>query len=465
MLQKYNRFKKCCKFIKITLNDHQNAGLITLFIGNGGHLVLGSLFGGIHLNIHIILIGEIKMKKLLATAAVCGLVVAGAPAQAEINLDLGGFFKGYGVYSDVDEDSSLAPVSAREFDIIRNTELQLTGETTLDNGLTVGAHFEVNADGNYADAFNVQESYVYFSSGWGRVNFGAEDGAAYLLQVAAPSADSNVDGIRAYVNPVNYAQAQTAASLATAGTILSDSLTNAVLGVNALGTGGIDYDQDATGWADKITYLSPIMNGFQLGLSYTPDVLDASNENALNVNDTAGAFGAAFDAAVRYEGTFDNVGYAVGAGYTSVDEEASAVAAAGVVNDDRTVWNVGLDLDVGAFGLGVVYTEDDFGDIGATATTSRDSEDTLVVGVDYTTGPFKLGASYLDQDGTANLVGATGTDGIETKRWTAGVVYTYGPGMTFRGSISQIDHDNVAGLTNGTSVEATSLLLGTQINF
>ena len=49
-----------------------------------------------------------------------------------------------------------------------------------------------------------EESYAYFSGAWGRVNFGKEDGAAYLLQVAAPSADSNVDGLRQYVAGTNY---------------------------------------------------------------------------------------------------------------------------------------------------------------------------------------------------------------------------------------------------------------------
>ncbi len=89
-----------------------------------------------------------------------------------------------------------------DFDMIRNTEIHLTGETTLDNGLTVGAHFETAADGG--DDFGVDESYIYMSGGWGRVNVGDEDGAGYLLQVAAPSADENIDGIRQFVNPVNY---------------------------------------------------------------------------------------------------------------------------------------------------------------------------------------------------------------------------------------------------------------------
>jgi hypothetical protein len=67
-----------------------------------------------------------------------------------------------------------------------------------------------------------------------------------------------------------------------------------------------------------------------------------------------------------------------------------------------------------------------------------------------------------------------GFDDLEAERWTAGVVYTYGPGMTFRGSVQFVDFDNVedaeglAGVITDAgkdSVDATSILLGTQINF
>ena len=159
------------------------------------------------------------MKKvLLSTAAVAGLAMVATPAAAQVSLELGGYFKGYGAYVDQDETAG-NPVN--DFDIIRNTEVHFGGETTLDNGLTVGAHIEVDADvENTNDSFEVDESYVYFSGGWGRVNVGAEDGASYLLQVAAPSADSNIDGIRQYVNPVNYGASGAAA------------VTNALIGVN-----------------------------------------------------------------------------------------------------------------------------------------------------------------------------------------------------------------------------------------
>lgn len=391
------------------------------------------------------------MKKvLLSTAAVAGLAMVATPAAAQVQLELGGYFKGYGFYADVDETTG---AENRDLDIVRETEVHFGGETTLDNGLTVGAHIEAEADATGgADSFAVDESYVYFSGGWGRVNFGSEDGAAYLLQVAAPSADSNIDGIRQYVNPVNYAVAT-----GTGGTALSG------LNVNSGVRGGLDYDQDVSGKNDKLTYLSPIMNGFQLGASYTPEVGESNSEDAANTDDVDDNSGSAYDLAVRYEGQFNNVGVIAGAGYSHVELEEDTTT--GNLEDDREAWNVGVDLDIGPFGVGVAYLEDNyFENDGA---SGDDEEEAWVVGVDYTTGPFKLGASYMDIENTGDIAGFDG-NGMDTQRYTGGVVYTYGPGMTFRGSISHVEIDNVLDVTASTSaddVEATTFTIGTQINF
>lgn len=374
------------------------------------------------------------MKKvLLSTAAVAGLAVIANPAAAQVKLELGGYFKGYGAYIDQDET---AATEVNSFDIIRDTEVHFGGETTLDNGLTVGAHIEAFADG--ADAFGVDESYVYFSGGWGRVNFGAEDGAQYLLQVAAPSADSNIDGIRQFVQPVNYTTLAAASGASPAAATVTAS--------------GIDYDADPTGKNDKFTYLSPIMNGFQAGVSFTPDSSgNAASLAGVGLDDTEDTVDETYEAALRYEGQFNNVGVILGAGYSHGETQETTVPA---VTDDRKVWNVGADFNVGPFGLGVVYVEDNGG---LENSTTADDEETWVVGVDYTTGPFKLGASYMNQDNTF----AVKDDDLQ--RYSGGVTYTYGPGMTFRGSIGYIEHEDDTAANS--DVDATYVTLGTQINF
>ncbi len=329
------------------------------------------------------------MNKLMLGAAAVALTLAVSPAFAAddsgVKLGLGGYFKGYMNYSNED--------NARSVDMLRDTEVHFGGETTLDNGLTVGAHIEAAADGD--DGFEIDESYVYFAGSWGRVNAGREDGAAYLLQVAAPSADDNIDGIRSFISPTNLG-------------------------------GADDYANDYARSADKVTYLSPVFSGFQGGVSYTPD-----NSNATSGGNRSSATGVASDvmeAAVRYEGMVGSVGLITGAGYTTAGDA------------DADQWNAGVDLDIGAFGLGAIYTNLDDN------STSTDT-DTWAVGTDYTTGPFKIGASYLNSDPNA---------GDETDRYAAGVVYSYGPGMTFRGSV---------GYKEVGSEDATTVTVGTQVNF
>ena len=393
------------------------------------------------------------MKKLLLASVACGALAIATPASADgVKLELGGHLKGYGVYTDQDE---VDPNEVRDFDILRETEIHFNGETTLDNGLTVGVHVEADLDaadddtltGNGDEDFTVEESYAYFSGNWGRVNFGQEDGAAYLLQVEAPSADSNIDGIRQFVQGVNY-----------------DALTG-----SALGNVRFDYDQAISGFDNKITYITPVFSGFQAGISYTPEANDTNNGlGGVSLDDEATAgdatFGDIIDVAFRYEGQFDEVGVTFGAGYTtaSLEDGAAYVPGVGDATDDRDAYNIGLDLDWGPFGLGVVYTEDNFGDL-STGADEIDDEETLVVGVDYTHGAYKIGASYYTQDNSLQ------TEDLETDRYAVGVTYTYGPGMTFRGSVQYIEHeedvDTALFGAGEEDADATSILLGTQINF
>lgn len=385
------------------------------------------------------------MKKLLMSTAVAGLVAfAATPAHAQIEVSVGGHTKQYLGWLDQDTNSG-GVAEERSFDHVSESELHFDAVGVADNGLEYGFHVETEVDA--ADSGNtIEESYLFLSGDWGRVNMGAEDGANFLLQVAAPSADSNVDGIRQDIQPVNYT-ATLLPGTEAGSTVLGNYLTAAGGAFE-----GIDYDNDESGKANKVTYLTPVLNGFQAGLSYTPDVGDAeaagpSYSNGLsgfNIEDSA-RFEEAYDLGARYEGTFNNVGVAFGGGYTHVENTSTAVTA-----DDLKEWNVGLDLDIGAFGVGAVYTEENRG-----IDDNGDSE-TYVVGVDYVNGPFKLGASYLN-----NETELSATTETEIDRYTGGVIYTAAEGLTFRGSVSHITHES----TGLNDTDATSVLGGVQFNF
>lgn len=357
------------------------------------------------------------------------------PAYAQdsnIDLNLGGYFRGYMTHVEQDNGTGL---SERHVDIVRDSEIHLKGETKLDNGLKLGMQFEFAID--RGDDFGVDKSFLYVAGDWGRIDAGANNGVTYLLQVVAPAADSNYDGMRQYVRTVNYVAAPAA--------------------FTGLAAFDLEYAQDTTASSDKISYQTPLIQGFQAGVSYTPDVQATSfvgNQESTTgsrglagvaTDDVAGAYGSGWDMAAHYETDLHDVKLTLGAGYIFIEHEKAAVG-----EDDLHAWNSAAALKYKNLGVGVSYSENDNG-----TRPDKDSE-VLVVGADYKINDWKLGASWYMRDDN----NFSGTATLDTERYSAGAVYTYGPGMTLRGSVHYIDHD--VGTAN---MDATSFLLGTQVNF
>ncbi len=362
------------------------------------------------------------MKKfLLATTAVVALS-AGA-AQAEINLDVGGFFKAYGAFADQDT------ANVRDFDIARKSQIFFSGETTLDNGLTIGAHTEMFGENN-ADATSdnsTEESYLYFSGNWGRFNFGRENGAAYLLQVSAPGADAGVDG-----QDIDF-------SFVTIDGNVDQDYQHS----------GIDSDAQ---YSDKLTYLTPKFNGLQAGVTYTPSYEEKTigqNGAGLGSNNNPDTLENLMEVGARYDGEMSGVGIHAGAGYSTAELQTLVGSTPGV--DDYKEINAGLKFDYNSFGFGAAYNTDN----GAAADDS--DTDTYTIGADYTYGAVKFGASYLNSQGE---VSATAED--ELNRYTIGADYTYGPGMNFKGSVAQYDFDAD---NNADDNDATVFAVGTAVEF
>lgn len=393
-------------------------------------------------------------KVLLAGTALVGLAIMSAPAHAELKTEIGGYFRGYGVYANNDETSTAAASDELDnFEFRRDNELHFTGETTLDNGLTVGAHSEIKLAGA---AVTNDETYAYFSGGWGRVNFGSEDGAAYLLQVAAPSADSNVDGLRPYIgglNPgvwVGHAAAGVVNKAALLGNLTS-------------------YQNAAFQHVDRLTYLTPKFNGFQAGVSYTPLNGRVTGNQGMTLNDAPGAYDDLWEASARWDGEFQGVGISAGGGYSHASaQNATGAAAPGatgpVGSDDYEVWNAGLNVTWSGFSLGGGYKWTNNGiDTGAGGLDS--DTDVWTVGLGWDNGPYHLGGSWLrgNADSGVRLLSAANGE-VDYNQYTLGGGYTYGPGMTFRGAFQwgKVENKLAAGTVTTDFQQGT---VGTDIQF
>jgi len=370
------------------------------------------------------------MKKYLVASTALISAMMAMPAQAELNMDLGGHFRGYGVYADDDT------ANARDFAFVRDTEIHFTGEATSDNGLTVGVHYEAVLGSTNVET---DEAYAYFAGNWGRANLGKEDGAAYLLQVAAPSADSNVDGLRTNIQ-----------------------------GVNTLAGVALDYDHADFRGAQRITYLTPKFSGFQAGISYAADNNDRATVGGAGAVggigfDTAGSFENMWEGAVRWDGEFEGFGLSAGAGYSTGEVQLSDTVSS--YNGDVDTWNVGLNVAFQGFSVGGAYikTKADqaatFDDLSGDVFFEGGDSKTWVVGAAWDNGPYHVGVSYLDSELDA-VENAGGPITADADRWTVGAGYTYGPGMSFRGAVAIGDVDFGTG-----DEDYTQVTLGTDIQF
>lgn len=315
---------------------------------------------------------------------------------------------------------------------MRETSIFTSAEGTLDSGLTVGYFLESLVD--MGDSFDVSDSYMYFSNSWGRINFGGTDGAAALLQVGAPAADPLFDGMEHFINPVNY---------------------QLMLGLGAPVNVAMHYLMAQSGSDDKITYLTPSFRGLQAGISYTPEINSTTSRSLGGVlaDDTEEDFGNVWEGSVRYEGQFNDVTLAIGAGYVRSNLEEDVTGAGTDTFEDRRAWDIGINTKYKNIGLGVAYVTDDNG--------LRNSDtDILVIGADYTTGPWRIGASYYDREDSIDNLGLGNID-IETQRYSAGVTYTVGGGLQLKGSAHHIEHD----IAGSNDPEATTFVLGSTLTF
>jgi len=333
-----------------------------------------------------------------------------------LELKLRGFMTGYGVYASQDEP---AGIKYRSADLRRATEFTLSAEMKLDDGLVAGASMELLGD--RFDANQVQESYIYFAGDWGRINLGEEDGIAYLLQVTAPSGDDRIDGARPKIG---------------------------AFGATSLG-GTIRYGHSDFGRANKLTYMTPLLGGFQAGASFTPSPSEGDLDGVA-ASAVANSIGTntknAWELAARHTEAIDDVRVTVGLGYSHGAQEHIAAG-----ESDRQRSNAGITVSWHELQVGAVF--------GVTNNAGeKDDTETRVIGLKYTYGPYAVGASYLNQSNE----NATFEEDID--RWTVGLVYDVGSGLTFRGAFQHQAVENLSGV-DAADREGSLFAIGSQLTF
>jgi len=204
----------------------------------------------------------IKDALFCSTALLTVAAVNDARATDGVKLGIGGYYHaaaGAVIGEDFSRSSGFSEGDVRDYVFKQKVDLTFNGETTLDNGLTVGAY--VNLRGQTTPGDQIKRVYAYFSGSFGKVQFGDQDGALAAMCYTVPSASAIFGADSPAVTGFNFSNAGIAGYGATNGTCY-----------------GIDS------YSTQLVYFSPDLGGFQFAASFTPD----QSEDTRNTVDGAG---------------------------------------------------------------------------------------------------------------------------------------------------------------------------------
>jgi predicted porin len=370
-------------------------------------------------------------RNLLSSTAM--LVAAGiaAPAAAadKISLGLSGYYAFFGVAASQDDGVGEPGAGLRDHGVLRESEVNFLGETTLDNGLVVGVDIQLQGE-TVAD--QIDESYIYFEGGWGRLQLGSEDPASDEMIYGAPTPIAE--------NGVN-----------------SPTFFHAASGANAVGTTSTYVN--LTGDSDKVTYFTPRFHGFQFGLSYTPDNTEELGGGLRPDVTPAGATpqqSEAWEGAINWVGEFNGVEIGAYAAYAFAEVEGAAAGLPPLVGvEDQEMWGFGASFAYMGWTLGGGYRWTDQGLSGP----SMDRWDGNI-GLTYGWSNWQVGAAY--GHGEVEVGAGAGEDTLDMVE--VGVVYNIGPGIDLTGGVQFVDFDSDTGGPAAQN-EAIIGLVGTVITF
>lgn len=347
------------------------------------------------------------MKKLLLTGtALAGLALIIAPAKADVKMSAS-FGTGFTVASSDDANADDA-TNVQQF--YTDAEVAAQAEKDIAIGKAgVKVEFKANADG-FNDGGEIDESSVYLSGGWGRVEVGSFDGAE---DSKISGYSDNIDGMTDNNNTYTGAD-------------------HNIIGYDAtLSSGNAD-----TSDAAKIMYTTPSFGGVSASVSYTPDTSTVTADTTVD---------AQYGFNVGYEGKAGAADVAVKATYGHADLNIAGASG------DASVWNLGGSVGMNGFkvlaGYGVSKAD--------TATAGQEDENrNLSLGANYTMGMTMVLASWTRNNGDYAV-------DADTTEWALGVNYTLGEGVAVRSGYTNGSYDE----TGASGVDYQVFDVGLDLSF
>jgi len=350
------------------------------------------------------------------------------------------------VYSDYHRGNTLGDTN--EINFGSSSEIHFIGSTTLDNGLEVTFHAELELEDDdaayetyfYQASDLIDEVYIQFDGGFGRVQFGQQDGVMDQMAVTAPNTfaghavddleDRSMDPFAPYTA---WAAQRTGNPISTVGDLSGDHI--------------------------KIIYFTPSMNGLQLGVSYTPNPCKNAAGYAGCIWDRFGQN--YWEASATWQGNYNNVSFAFSGGFGQGDSYNNY--------DNPQEWTVGGQIGFGGFTLGGSYKDTNavrYTDLGENLAPApwnqmgwwgmdpHYDETDWDVGLTYESGPWGFNLAYAHMESDSHMSCAdcyTYAFGfqsdqsyhydVEAESWIAGITYKYGPGMQIGIGVQDLQTD------------------------
>ena len=374
------------------------------------------------------------MKKILlgSTAIVAAGMIASVPsadAASKMKLGVGGYMEQWIGFTSGDDGVGQ---DYSGINIVSDPEIFFKGKTKLDNGLEVGVNVQLEGTQN---GDQIDEQYMFINGGFGQIIIGDENSAQYKMHYAPSdfgigmnSGDNTV-----WNKPVQDAEGDS---------ISMGSHYRSPFGATAV-------EPDAVNDSAKISYFTPRVSGFQLGLSYAPDA--AQDGNALPNRDAVNSDYIMVGA--NFKQKMGGMSVGISGGYGTVTD-----AAEGGTEPEAT--SFGIKLGMGGVSAGVAYAN--FSDSG------NNDQEGINAGVAYSSGPMGVSLAYYHGEKDGNNGSAATLDGqAERDIIHLSAKYAMGPGVTFAGTLGHaVYSSDDADIDNSVDESAsTYVVMGLKVSF
>ncbi|MEM8576038.1 MAG: porin [Pseudomonadota bacterium] len=373
---------------------------------------------------------------LSGAASLLSLVLVSRAVAAEWEVSVTGEYEAIFGYA----NSDVATYDEGEFD---GVDVKIEGvigfeaNVQLDNGIEIGAVVELEP---LTDEDQISDSYLFTESAFGRIELGARNSAGYIMSLAAPDVSllGANDGQTGEFVPYDE----------EAGPVF----TGADLGEGTLNSTFIENGGNSA--AQRFTYFTPRIAGFQLGLSYARD---PNNDDNTQVDLNDDPLNNIFDVGVNFVDSFGDIDVGVSGRWGIAADDSDGD------EGNPQIYAFGAEIGFAGVTIGGSFSEQN--NAGASDGTSFDA------GIAYETGPWAVSFTYLrgenfdDEVGNPDTPINTGQFGNDETldQFVAGINYNLAEGVDIGVFGAYIDFDEDTGDEGGGGDDVDGFIIGTGI--